>query len=158
MQVRGSSKNFIVPPHASNKSSIMGTASREKASTKAADLLVRKIYAYRDDNARDMRRLLKLWNKLNSFTETEIKNFIYSCSVCIQSGEPLLSRKVFIKHIDKDFNQTIVVEFFYFEHGTPVRTHMFLDSRCTGTGYSETSPVESRDMKLPAATFDHIWI
>ena len=149
---------FIVPPEGNSKSSMIGKASREKAAIKSADLLVRKIHGYSHDTAHDMRRLLKLSNKYNPFVEAAIKKVISSCGICVQSGRPLPSKKVSIKHIDKDFNNTVFVDFFYAEHGVPQKTYMFLHARCASTGYSEVSHVSSRDMKVAAATFDSIWI
>lgn len=46
---------FDVLPDVRTKSSMGGTASRENAAIKAADLLVRNIHAYSHDNVPDMK-------------------------------------------------------------------------------------------------------
>lgn len=126
------SRIFAVPPDTNNKSSMIRAASRDRSAVKAADLLVRKIHAYSHGSVRDMKLLLRLSNKLNPFTEAAVKRIVSTCNVCVQSGPPLSNRKVSIKHIDKDFNQTLFVDVFYFEHGVPLKTHMFLHVRCAG--------------------------
>ena len=141
---------MVVPRDVKSISSMMGTTS--------ADILVKKLHRYSHDNANDMRRLLKLSNQYNPQIEAAIKKVVGECKTCVRSGTPLPSRKVSIKHVNEDFNQTVNVDFFYFKHGIPDVTYVFLHARCTGTGYSEVEVVDRRDMSAAAVAFDRMWI
>ena len=123
---------------------MMGTKSRAER----ANILARKIYCYSHDTAHDMRRLLKLSGKNDSNVEASTKKVVSNCATCIRSGLSVPSCKLSIKHIDKDFNQTVIVDFFFFKHGVPGTLLTFLHSQYTVTVYSETSLASKRDMDV----------
>ena len=109
---------LVVPSNVKAIASMLGS----RSPSDNADVLVKKLHRYSHDNARDMRRLLKMAGQYNARTEAAIKKVINNCETCVRSGVPRPSRKVSIKHVDKDFNQVVVVDFFYFQHGAKPAT------------------------------------
>ena len=95
-----------------------------------------------------------LWTRgLKQHLESVCKN----CATCVQTGLPLPARKVSLSHIAGQFNESIGVDFFYWNR-TQADTVLCIHAMCMGTGYSEAEPCLTRDMTLAAERFEAIWI
>lgn len=106
---------MVTPPDLKAISSMTGA----RSTLENTEMMVKKLHQCSHENMRYMRRLLKLAGKYNEEAEAAIRDVYYSCELHFRSGLLLPSRKMSIKHIDRDFNQP----FF--------RRLLFLPSRAT---------------------------
>lgn len=146
----------VVPPTNRQKCSMVTNSVQYKK-----DLaMVQKVHNYSNGHApkHEIRRLIELAKIMSPSVEKAINEVVRNCEVCSRSGNPLPNRKVSISNIDKNFNIDVIVDFFYFSHGTPEVTRIYFHARCCGVGYSEAAVAPNRNMERAASIFEQIWI
>lgn len=79
-----------------------------------------------------------------------------ACEVCVKSGRPTPSKKVSLTHVNEAFNQDIQLDFTYCNIRRTKETLLVMTD--AGTGYTEATIVQARDMKTIVEKLESIWI
>lgn len=91
----------------------------------------------------DVSRLLKLSGKYRLEIDIFMKKVVGSFQVCFMSGHPFSSRKVSIINIYKWFNESVLVDYFFFPLGILSQKNAIFHERCCCSGYYDAKQTKS---------------
>lgn len=114
------------------------------------------VQRYTHGNKEELTRLLKEEGLLTPRIIKPIDKVTSSCIPCSPSGRPKNSKKLSLKHVNKDFNIEVQADFMTVKH--EAKTYELLNITYLGTGYGEKCVVTSRPAAVMMSKFEETWI
>lgn len=118
--------------------------------------IVKKVHRFTHGNATEMSRLFEEAGMLTPRIKKAIDKVTKACTPCARSGRPKNSRKLSLKHVNKDFNIEVQADFMTVKH-QGVNYELLNVSDCN-TAFGERSIVTSRGASQMMQKFEESWI
>lgn len=117
--------------------------------------MVKKVHRFTHGNEKELEALFREAGLLTPKIKNAIAKIESSCITCATSGRPVQTKKISLKHVNKEFNVEVQADFMTVN--CKEKKYEVLNVEDTSTGYGERKTVDYRCAKKMMAQFEEIW-
>lgn len=118
--------------------------------------IVKKVHRFMHGNSSELSRLFEEAGMLTPRIKRAISKVTESCTPCAKSGRPKNTKKLSLKHVNREFNDEVQADFMTIKHNDD-KYEVLNISDCS-TAFGERCIVKSRSAEVMMGKFEEMWI